>query len=346
LSGRGVRRSEWQFGIGVQHEILPRLSGEVTYNHRKYYNLTDADTVGLGCDYFLGADADACFDNLMNYSSPHYDFYSFRAPVDPRLPNGGGYIIKGNANQKNLGAVPGAGQVTTIQSVLEYYWQGVDTNFVYRGPGGLRISGGTSTGRSLRNTCRVDGDAPNVRGREGNEYGGGCDIYNPYQLNARASGSYTIPWVDVLAGVAFQSRPGGAINANLNVPFQAAIWESASANRTGQPFNGFVATNTQTINLLDFGDMYGERTNNWDLTLRKNVRFAGKRFNFGVDIYNLFNSDAATAYNGNYTATYNADGTWTVNNEDNPATTTVEGWGNITQLVNPRFMRFTMSLNF
>ena len=25
---------------------------------------------------------------------------------------------------------------------------------------------------------------------------------------------------------------------------------------------------------------------------------------------------------------------------------TVEGWGNITQLVNPRFMRFSMSLNF
>ena len=59
---------------------------------------------------------------------------------------------------------------------------------------------------------------------------------------------------------------------------------------------------TQTVNLLDFGDLYGERTNNWDLTLRKNIRFAGKRLNFGVDIYNLFNSDAATAYNQTYTA--------------------------------------------
>ena len=121
-------------------------------------------------------------------------------------------------------------------------------------------------------------------------------------MNARASGSYTIPWVDVLAGVAFQSRPGNAIAANLNVPFQAAVWEPASASRTGTTFNGAVATNTQQINLLDFGDLYGERTNNWDLTLRKNVRFAGKRLNFGVDIYNLFNSDAATAYNQNYTA--------------------------------------------
>jgi hypothetical protein len=234
--------------------------------------------------------------------------------------------------------------VTTIQNVLEYTWAGVDTNFVYRGPGSLRMSGGTSTGRSLRNTCRVDGDNPNVKGREGNLYGGGCNVYNPLQTNVRASGSYTIPWVDVLAGVAFQSRPGNAIAANLNVPFQAAVWEPASASRTGLPFNGAVATNTQTVNLLDFGDLYGERTNNWDVTLRKNIRFAGKRLNFGVDVYNVFNSDAATAYNQTYTAFY-SNGAWVT---DDPATPAVETntWGDITQLVNPRFMRVTMSLDF
>jgi Carboxypeptidase regulatory-like domain len=353
MSGMGVRRSEWQFGLGVQHEILPRLSAEVTYNHRKYYNLTDSDTVGLNCDYFLGADVDQCIQNAMNFVSPHHDFYSFRVPSDPRLPNGGGYVIKGVANQKNLGALPGAGNVTTIQNVLDYTWGGVDTNFVYRGPGGLRISGGTSIGRSLRDTCAVDGDIGLVggvqsqpyKGREGNLYGGGCKIYNPYQLNARASGSYTIPWVDVLAGVAFQSRPGNAIAANLNVPYTAAVWEPASASRTGTMFNGNVATATQTVNLLDFGDLYGERTNNWDVTLRKNIRFAGKRLNFGVDVYNVFNSDAATTYNQTYTAFLAPNGSWV---SDDPATPAVETntWGDITQLVNPRFMRLSLSLNF
>ena len=58
------------------------------------------------------------------------------------------------------------------------------------------------------------------------------------------------------------------------------------------------------------------------------------------------NSDAATAYVNNYTATLAADGSWVVANDDNPATTNVEGWRNITQLVNPRFTRFTMTLNF
>ena len=100
----------------------------------------------------------------MNFVGVHHDFYSFRAPADPRLPNGGGYVIKGWPTRRICGALPGAGNVTTIQNVLDYSWSGVDTNFVYRGPGGLRISGGTSTGRSLRNTCRVDGDNPERQG--------------------------------------------------------------------------------------------------------------------------------------------------------------------------------------
>ena len=107
-----------------------------------------------------------------------------------------------------------------------------------------------------------------------------------------------------------------------------------------------VATQTQTVNLLDFGDLYGERTNNWDITLRKNIRFAGKRVNFGVDVYNVLNSDAATAYNQTYTAFYvPATGQWV---NDDPATPQVETntWGDITGLVNPRFMRFSMSVSF
>ena len=52
MQGWGKRRNEWQFGLGIQHEVLPRMSVEVTYNRRKYGNLTDTDTVNQGCDYY------------------------------------------------------------------------------------------------------------------------------------------------------------------------------------------------------------------------------------------------------------------------------------------------------
>jgi hypothetical protein len=349
MSGWDTRRNEWQFGLGVQHEILPRLSGEVTYNYRKYSHLTDSDTVGLGCDYFLGGDPDACFDGIMDYRHPNYDFFSFVAPTDERLPDGGGYTVKGIQNQNVRGQLPSLGNVTTIQEVLEYTWSGIDTNFVYRGRGGLRLSGGTSTGGSDRDTCRVDGDTPNVKGRAGNEYRGGCIIDNPWQTNVRGTASYTVPWADVLLGVVYQSRPGAARVANWAVPFTAAIWEPGDADRATS--GGFFGTSTttfnatQNVNLLDTGDLFSERISLWDLNLQKNIRFAGKRLNFGVNIYNVFNSDAVTGYNNTYTATRLPNGTWVA---DDPATPAVEvnNWGNVTGIVNPRFARLTVAVHF
>ena len=159
-----------------------------------------------------------CFNDLLNYKAPQYDFFSIVAPVDPRLPNGGGYLIDGLATQK-AARVPstGNGNVTVIRPELSYSWNGVDTNFVLRAKGGLRISGGTSTGRSNRDTCFTDGDTPNVKGRVGNDYGGGCRPYRPFQTNVRANAAYTIPVVDVLVGTVFQYRPGVEKTATLTV---------------------------------------------------------------------------------------------------------------------------------
>src|SRR4029450_577175 len=36
LDGSGKRRSEWQYSVGIQHEVLPRTSAEFTYNRRSY----------------------------------------------------------------------------------------------------------------------------------------------------------------------------------------------------------------------------------------------------------------------------------------------------------------------
>src|SRR6185295_3159790 len=139
--------------------------------------------------------------------NPTFDFYTVTAPIDPRLPNGGGYRILG-LNDRSFTAPTGQPSVETYNNRQNYQWNGYDTQFSWRAPKGIRVQGGTSTSRNQRNTCAAELDGPNVRGREGAEWQAGCDRRSPFQTSIRGSASYTVPKVDVLVSTVFQSQPG------------------------------------------------------------------------------------------------------------------------------------------
>ena len=126
LEGWGKRQNEWQLGIGIQHEILPRLSGEVTYNRRNYSNLTSTDTLGIGCDRFNGAAGrdGRARTRLPELRQPRRTT-STRciAPTDPRLPGGGGYRILGLNTDEDVTAPVGQPQAQTIDPGLREHVQ-------------------------------------------------------------------------------------------------------------------------------------------------------------------------------------------------------------------------------
>jgi hypothetical protein len=357
LNGWGRRQSEWQHGVGIQHEILPRLSGEFTWNRRKYINLSVNDSLGVGCDRFLGVqDLHACQENYLKYISATDDFYTVTAPLDPRLPGGGGYRILG-LNTAKVTAPVGAPVAVTLMKERERVYNGFDTNFVWRGPRGIRINGGTSTGRTKQDTCFAELDNPNVQGREGAEYEAGCRTFAPWTTRVNGTASYVIPWVDVLVSGVFQSLPGANIQATLTYNKNDVTWNPESASRATRACTGAAAASgvgcfgstanaaTTNVNLLLPAELIGERTTLFDMKFAKNIRFANKRATIGVDIYNVFNSDAITGYNTTYTATRLADGTFVT---DNPATPVVEvnAWGTPSTIVSPRFARLSVQFNF
>jgi hypothetical protein len=333
-------------GIGIQHEILPRLSGEFTWNYRKYGNITVSDQLQVGCDRYNGAtDATTCQQGYLDYVHPNYDFYSVVAPSDPRLPNGGNYRITG-LNTADAAIPTTTPTAQTILPELGYDWSGFDTNFVWRGPRGLRVNGGTSTGRTNRDTCFATLDGPDSKGREGAEYLDGCLNYGPWQTRVNGTAAYVIPWVDVLVSTVFQSFPGVEYQATMTYNKDQLIWDSnpSSQDRVTMPCavpaNGFGCTGstgngtTAVVNLVNNNEIYGDRVTLFDLKVAKNIRFANKRATIGVDIYNLFNSDAVEAYNANYTI-------------DNPATEANENlWGTPTTLVSARFVRIQVQFNW
>jgi hypothetical protein len=214
----------------------------------------------------------------------------------------------------------------------------------------VRLNGGTNTGRGYADNCAVLNDDPGsgLRQREGSSFLA-CNPTRPFQTQVRGSVSYTVPWVDVLVSSVFQSRPGPAIAANYQYNLSELDWLPGSEWRATNTANCpaanstgclYPATGTQapTINLLDVGDMYGSRYQLFDLKFAKNVRFARRRVNIGVDVYNVLNSDAIIGYSGTYNPVQSHDP------EGNPII--ANGWRSATTLVPPRYARFSLQFDF
>ena len=260
-------------------------------------------------------------------------------------------MIRGLANP-NATLPVGRPSAVTIMEDLAYTSNFFDTNFVWRGTnrwhlGGLRVNGGTTTGRAVRDQCSSMLDGPDVQQHDG--VTPSCNPYTRWKTNVRGTASYTIPKVDVLAATVFQWRTGPQRSATHWFSKDEVTWDPSSAARATQPCpagtSGVgcftpIGTGTRLTRLLirptcsTPGKLDGPGYLTFDLKLGKNIRFAGKRLNVGVDVYNLFNNGAVLTYQDNFDVA------------DIAATPVVEQWGQATSLLSPRFMRLSIQFDF
>ena len=137
LQGWGVRQSDWQWGITVQQEVIPRMSVEVAYNRR----------------WFQG---DKVTDNTLR-GPEDYEPFTITAPQDPRLPGGGGYPI--TLSMVTQAARSRRAELRHVRNGLRpertQYWHGVDFTVNARLRQGLTLQVGTQTGRSVEDTCET-----------------------------------------------------------------------------------------------------------------------------------------------------------------------------------------------
>jgi hypothetical protein len=293
VGGWGTRPHNWGLGLSVQQEVAPRVSVTVGF-HRNWWD-----------NWYVVDNRATSFED--------YTPFSIQAPLDPRLPGGGGYTI---SNLYNL--VPNkVGQVDELAQSYKNFgnqkenWQGFDYSVVARLQSGLTLQGGAGTGRRLADACSVRAKLPELgTGPTGlpnssvtanvlvttargslsvtNPY---CSYREPYRTDFRGFAMYTIPRADVQVALTWISVPGEYLEANFVAD---NAWIAAGPQPLGRPLTGAAVA---TVNLIPPYTMFADRRNNMDFRVAKILRFGGRRTQIGVDIYNLMNVDVVTAYN-------------------------------------------------
>jgi hypothetical protein len=265
LGGWDIRQRNYQFGVSVQQEVLPRVSVEVGYHQRWFPDFSVTDNRAV--------------------TPADYDPFSITAPSDPRLPGGGSYVISDLYDLSESAFGQTDNFVTHVQNFGDSgnYWHGVDLHVNARLTNGLALQGGTSTGRRVTDSCDLVIDNPSRRN---------CHTALPFLTDIRGLAAYTVPTIDLQLSATWQSRPGPALAANWNVP------TAVVAQTLGRPLSGRRAN--VGVNLLNPGQMYGDRVSQLDLRVAKVLRFGRTRTTVGLDIYNVTNSSVTLTYNGTF----------------------------------------------
>ena len=324
LSGWNVREYSWDLSAGVQQQLAPRVSVEVTYVRRSWGNQTITDNRAV--------------------SRADFDRFSIVAPTDARLPNGGGYRLDGiyEVKENKFGQVDNF--VTHAKNfgdgIIERY-NGVDVSLNARLRGGLQTQGGFTVYGQTRDECDVDAEVPeimNVFGfRTPEQF---CKLSSGMLASFSGLASYVLPKVDVLVAGTVQSRPYAGSNfpgiASQSLVANALLFNSnfgaipasypSIVPALGRPLSG--GTATAFVNVVEPGTVYGDRINQLDLRVSKILRFGRTRANVGVDFYNLFNTSATYQYFQIYSPL-------------TPAT-----WLQPTSLVSARFAKLSVQMDF
>jgi len=310
LNGWGVRSNDWQFGASVQQQVLPRVSVEVGYFRRWLNNFTITDNLAVGPNDFTQ--------------------YSITAPSDPALPGGGGYPIGGLYNVVQSGFGQTSNSITLADKYGDQYqrYNGILLNVSARFGRGVQFQGGINSGKTVQDNCEIRAQIPELTTVAG--VSPAVNVGNPYChsdpgfiTKATALGSYTVPRIDVLVSGTLRSDQGGVLGATWNAPV-ALVTQAL-----GRPAN--VVGTTVPIALVKPGEVWGDRVNALDLRFAKILRFGRTRYNVGIDVINVTNSDAVLTYNQNYNPT--------------PATP-AQRWLAPSSVLTPRFVKVGAQIDF
>jgi hypothetical protein len=300
LHGFGVRNYAWDLAAEVQHQLRPGMSITGGYYRNWAGNFRVRDNQAL--------------------TPADYQPFCVTAPVDQRLPGGGGYPVcglydvepgrfgTGNvlitsasqykdqtkpygsfrvncASPGSLSGIAGRGNTTTCGQ-SDFLALGINTRF----GGGIQLGGGVDTGRIVTDNCLVI-DSPQQMLN--------CHVVAPFKAltQLKAFGTYPLPGQFVVSAT-FQNVSGDPIEANYSAT-NAEIAPSLGRNLAACGTRT-VCTATATVPLISPMTRFLPRRTQLDLRLTKTVKVGKARMRANADLYNALNSSSIVAVNSTY----------------------------------------------
>jgi hypothetical protein len=294
LTGWGKRNYNWEFSLGVQHEILPRVSVDLSYFRRTYGNFQMTKSKAV--------------------TAANFDTFTFTVPTDSRLPSSGATLTAVDLRFP-FPFVPPDYFVSLAddQGVkITDHWDGFDLTVNARPRNGLTLQGGLSMGREALDECDLMHKFPEntlrfLPGPSAGDHAGAspsilpffaatplnyCNRNEGFAAQVKALGAYTFPKVDVQIAGTYQSTPGG---------LEEAQYLDFSTGNLGHPYGTSLIAPFREFQIVEPGSLRLDRINQFDFRVSKIFKAGRTRTNVNFDLYNVFNSGAITQENFTYT---------------------------------------------
>jgi hypothetical protein len=296
IRGFGTRDYLWDFSAEVQHQLTPRVSLNGGWDHNWTKQFGDLLTVGGSA----GGGWPTGVTHNQAVTPADFQTYCITAPVNPRLPGGGGYPVCGLYDI----VPPKFGQGNEIVTRASNYGKGKSrvSNF-FTGSvttqlgAGIQFGGSVDTGRIVQDTCFVVDSPQSLLN---------CHIVAPFKSQAQIKTYWSLPLpaAFIVSGV-LQNLSGIYYEANYAAP-NAQIAPSLGRNLAACGTR-VVCTATATVPLIAPMTQFEPRRTQLDLRLTKVFTLRARtRLRANLDLYNVLNDGSVVQINNNYGASWRA----------------------------------------
>lgn len=272
----GIRRVyNWEYTVGLQHQLLPHASMNLVYYRRSFGDLELLDRT------------------LVTRS----DYSAFQVPMpsfanDPTLigvlgPNETLTLYNLNPAKRS---VYSSAQVDRNSTQDRAVYNGIETSFSARLPRGITAFGGWTAEKNVSKFCESDDDPNGILT---------ADLYIGENVSAGGrfcdQGAFAVPFRHELKFAAnaplFYGVEFGTIVQSYPGPQRIITWTPPASLFPGG------RTNSETIILSRPGSLYQARWTQWDVNLKKNFRFGRKVLSGQFDVFNVLNSNTIWSTN-------------------------------------------------